>query len=298
VKKSNSLVLGTVQLGLNYGIANQLGQPDQSSANLIVSEAWKNGIDEFDTAQGYGSSETVLGNAFKEMNLSSKVKVISKLSPKFSHQDQKGIYESIDSSIKILSVNKLFCLMLHREEQLDHWYSGLGELLLNYVKEEKVQHLGVSVYSPARALEAINTDGIDFIQLPTNILDRRFEHLKVFEKAQEKRKQIYIRSVFLQGLLLMNPDNLLAKLQHTAPVLRQFEQLCAKLNLTKQGLALGYLKLAIPGAKIVFGAECPEQVRSNMNHWNKDFSDVIIDEVRQTFQNVNEKILNPVLWDL
>jgi aryl-alcohol dehydrogenase-like predicted oxidoreductase len=298
MKKRNSLVLGTVQLGLNYGIANKLGQPDQSIANAIVSEAWKNGIEEFDTAQGYGTSEEVLGNAFKELKLSSKVKVISKLSPKFSHQNQKGIYESIDTSIKNLVINKLFCLMLHQEEQLEYWDKGLGELLLNYVTEGKIQYLGVSVYSPTKALEAINTDGIDFIQLPMNILERRFERLKIFEKAQKKGKRIYIRSVFLQGLLLMNPENLPAKLQHTVPVLRQFEQLCAKFNLTKQGLALGYLKLTTPDARVIFGAESPEQVRSNMNHWNKDFSDVIVHEVRQTFQNVHEKILNPALWDL
>jgi len=53
------LVLGTAQLGLPYGIANQTGQPDQVVATAIIREAWNQGIREFDTAQGYGDSEQV-----------------------------------------------------------------------------------------------------------------------------------------------------------------------------------------------------------------------------------------------
>ena len=62
-KQQRRLVLGTVQLGMPYGIANRLGKPSQEVATSIVRTAWSKGIREFDTAQGYGDSETVLGKA-------------------------------------------------------------------------------------------------------------------------------------------------------------------------------------------------------------------------------------------
>ena len=48
------LVLGTAQLGMNYGIANTSGQPDFPTIKSIIQNAWNNGIQEFDTAQAYG----------------------------------------------------------------------------------------------------------------------------------------------------------------------------------------------------------------------------------------------------
>ena len=58
-----NLVLGTAQLGMSYGIGNRAGQPDPSRALEIVREARDHGISEFDTAQHYGTSEAVLGEA-------------------------------------------------------------------------------------------------------------------------------------------------------------------------------------------------------------------------------------------
>jgi len=50
--KNSRLVLGTVQIGLDYGIANETGKPDLYHAENIISTAWENRIQEFDTAQG------------------------------------------------------------------------------------------------------------------------------------------------------------------------------------------------------------------------------------------------------
>ena len=76
------LVLGTAQLGMSYGIANSMGQPDQDVANAIVREAWDSGICKFDTAQAYGDSERVLGAALNVLGVVSVAKVISKLDPR------------------------------------------------------------------------------------------------------------------------------------------------------------------------------------------------------------------------
>ena len=75
------LIIGTVQLGQAYGIANTTGQPEQQEANSIVRTAWDAGIMLFDTAQGYGNSESVLGATLRHCNATDAARIITKLAP-------------------------------------------------------------------------------------------------------------------------------------------------------------------------------------------------------------------------
>ena len=54
------LMLGTVQFGLSYGVANRVGQPDYQDVVEIVAAALEGGVNAFDTAAAYGTSEEVL----------------------------------------------------------------------------------------------------------------------------------------------------------------------------------------------------------------------------------------------
>ena len=132
------LVLGTAQLGLPYGIANQTGQPDQDVATGIISEAWSQGIREFDTAQGYGDSEDVLGKALYELGISSEAKIITKFHPNLDHLNPSAMSKSLDKSLQLLGVQSLFGIMLHREEMLSLWDKGLGKILQGFVQMNKV----------------------------------------------------------------------------------------------------------------------------------------------------------------
>lgn len=290
------LVLGTAQLGMTYGIANKIGQPNQSLATAIVREAWENGIREFDTAQGYGVSEQVLGKALSDLGIAKDVKVISKFDPNINHLDTILMSNAMDESIKRLSVPNLYGIMLHREEFLTLWDKGIYEILSSFVLAGKVKFIGISVYSPDKAIEALNTEGIDFIQIPTNILDRRFENAGVFDIADKKKKMVYIRSIFLQGLLLMNTQALPEKMSFAVPVIERLERLSKEFGLTRHEIALGYIKSEIPTAKVVFGAETKEQVTENLAVWQKDFPPLLGEKIRVNFSNVNEQILNPHLW--
>lgn len=292
-----SLVLGTAQLGMSYGIANINGQPDSDLAKTIVKTAWENHIRVYDTAQGYGESEIALGNAIKSLGLSSEVRIVTKLDPNINHLDKAALEQAVKGSLTRLDVPILYGLMLHREEFLELWESGLGDTLRGFVSKGLTENIGVSVYSPAKALLALNINGISILQLPSNIFDRRFEHAGVFECAKRKRKQIYVRSVFLQGLALMSVEELPKHMQFAAPVLEKLDELCSDSGLTRQGLALGYAKYAYPDSKILFGVETPEQLEENIAYWNKELPFYVIDHVQQVFNNVEERILNPAFWD-
>ncbi len=296
MKTTNKLVLGTAQLGLSYGIANKIGQPDFQMAKSIINEAWINGIREFDTAQGYGASEYVLGKVLSELDIVGKVKIISKFNPNIDHLDHHVMSNSLNESLKKIGVPEFYGMMLHREEFLSQLDKGLAKILSKLVSSGKVRHIGVSVYSPDKAVEALNTECIDMVQIPTNILDRRFEDAGVFQLAKEKKKKIYIRSIFLQGLILMDTKTIPERMAFAKPVIDKIEFLSEDLHLTKHELALGYIKSEMTDAKIVIGADTPEQVKENCEYWKKTQPESIIPMVKEHFKQIEERILNPVLW--
>lgn len=283
---------------MTYGIANRAGQPTQERATEIVKVAWENGVEEFDTAQGYGESERVLGKSLFRLNLSQKAKVTTKLHPSLDHLNPVLIKQSIEESLKTIGVPNLYCIMLHREELLSLWNKGLHDIVAKFVTQGIVQKVGVSVYSPDKAVEAINIEGIDIVQVPTNILDRRFESAGVFEAGAINGKELYIRSIFLQGLLLMRPEELPEGMSFAASVVKEFEALSERIGLKRQEMAVAFVKNGMPGAKVVFGAESKRQVMENIAAWQKEYQPSLVKILRESFPAVGERVLSPHLWQL
>lgn len=281
---------------MNYGVANKTGQPGYETAKSIVQEAWENGLREFDTAQAYGQSEKILGQIIKDLNITDEARIITKLSPDTDQLDVSALNKAVKISMDNLGVESIYGMMLHREDMLDFWGKGLGKNLMEIVDSGRVKHIGVSVYSPGKAIQALNTKSISMVQLPTNILDRRFERAGVFDFAKKAGKTIYIRSIFLQGLLLLGKKELTPNILMASPVLETMNKLCDELLLSQREIAIGYIKKATQTAKIVFGAEKPGQVKENIQSFMKNYDESLVDKVRDNFTDIDPKILNPSLW--
>ncbi len=295
-KRTSRLVLGTAQLGMPYGIANRTGQPDFETARSIVKTAWEHGIREFDTAQAYGESEAVLGRAFASLGISNDVRIITKLDPKLEPCQGKNIQRAVDESLKRLRVPCLYGIMLHREEWLDNLDQGLGKTLKTLIFDGTVRYLGVSLYTPAQALRALESDILEMIQVPANILDRRFADAGVFDLATGKGKQVYIRSVFLQGLLLIRAKDLPARLGFAETTINKLEDICAQYKYTRQEMALLYIKEKYPQAKIVIGAETAAQLEQNLTIWKDNFRPISGIKEFDGWPTTDERIINPALW--
>lgn len=292
----SSLVLGTAQLGMDYGVANSKGKPSQKNATEIVAVAWENGINEFDTAQGYGSSEHSLGRALRELGITSAAKVSTKLLPNLDYSDFLALSSAVELSLKNLGLKKLHGLMLHDEALLARWNQKFGSNLRKFVESGLADFIGISVYSPEKAIQAINTDGIDFVQIPTNILDRRFEDSQIYELAQQRKKSIYIRSAFLQGLILISTQHIPEHLAAIKPVLEDLDELCAFYKISRHDIAIGYLKRRFPEAKIIFGAETVLQVMGNIKSWHAKIPNKLFVKIAQKFEGISENLLNPSCW--
>lgn len=291
------LILGTAQLGMNYGIANFSGKPDRRTASSIIKTAAEYGVLSFDTAQSYGDSEKILGDILHLLGLSKDAIIYTKIHPKINLLNIEATIRTLEQTLLNLKIHKVFALLIHKEEMLDKWNEGLCETFEILIRLGMVDNIGVSVYSPERASQALSTNLISIVQIPSNLLDRRFEKNKIFEKANALKKQIVVRSVFLQGLLLMEIEAIPEKMQFTAPVLKKVDEVAREMNLSKSCLSLGYAKCAYPHAKIVFGAEKACQITDNISCWNRSYPADMVSKIRSRFDQVSGRILNPSKWN-
>jgi len=292
----NRLILGTAQLGMRYGIANRSGQPDFRTAEAIVMMAWHGGIREFDTAQAYGASEEILGRVLAKHRLNGEASITTKLSPDVDHLSRRSVFKAVERSLKTLGVSKLHNLMLHREHLLDMWQAGIGDNMNALLDSGIVKNIGISVYSPVSTVKALAIDKVSVIQIPSNVLDRRFEDIGIFSNVRWPEKQIYVRSIFLQGLLLMNSDTLDPDMRFVRRFLDTFTTLADTYGISNLEFALGYAHAAYPQAKIVVGAESCEQLEEILAVWPPQCPNGLVKAVKETFSDVDETVVNPAGW--
>lgn len=200
------LVLGSVQLGLPYGAANRTGQPSRPAALKLVRRAAESGIATFDTARAYGESEDRLGEALagrKAVRTVTKLSPLGDLAPDASRGDVRAAVDaSIASSLAALKRDTLDCLLLHRASHMTSHGGAVWERLIELLEEGAALALGVSVQSPAEALAALDCPDVQHLQLPFNLLDRRWRASGVVARIESRAYvTIHARSVFLQGIL-------------------------------------------------------------------------------------------------
>jgi aryl-alcohol dehydrogenase-like predicted oxidoreductase len=285
------LILGTAAFGFPYGVVNKIGTMSQAQVTQMVKIAWRLGIQEFDTAQMYGNSEEFLGNAFVYLGIQDQVKVITKLHPDLNYQNEVEIVRAIEDSLQKLKIRKLHGVLLHREYLID---SSIKETLYKIRTDYNfMKIIGVSVYQPEMAIKAINDPFFDIVQFPSCVLDRRFERAGVFELAEEKGKEIYLRNIFLQGLLLSD----YCPISIVELEVEKLKQFSLDTGLTRCKIALGYLKIMAPQANLIFGAETQDQIRECV-HSSSDFfyNDDIVLKIRELFSNVPDDVLIPKMW--
>lgn len=291
-------VLGTVQLGMPYGIANTVGKPSDDAALAIVRAALRHDIAWFDTAMGYGESESVLGRCFAAAAPESVPNVITKLPPCLEPDNASHLREMVETSLKRLGVVSLAGLMFHREEHLPLLDGALGEALKVLAGKGLFRAFGVSVYSPEAALAALAHPFISLVQIPASLFDRRFEKAGVFDAARLAGKELHLRSALLQGVLCLHPEQLPPALAGLAPALGAFRRCCLEHELEPAPLALAWLLRRYPHARVLFGAERPEQVNINLDiQKHPDSIPQALWEILDGIMPPQEaQLLNPSLW--
>ena len=284
------LALGTVQLGLNYGVNNAIGrQPTEKEAHAVLEGAVAAGIEVFDTAAAYGNAERVLGS----YHLPSKnVRIISKLSPDTADSVDAVIAE-IRGSLERLGAKSVYGYMLHRASDMERPNIMRG---LAVAKEMGLtEKIGVSIYEPDEALQVVSL-GVDMVQIPYNALDFRLDECGFFAKAKNK-VEVYARSAFLQGLLLMSPAAAETRVKGSGALIAEFQRIVADCGFSPLEGAMLY-SLSHPGIDyVVFGVDTAAQLAENIKIAAKlrGFA-ACYEKLYGAFKNVPRKIIVPSLW--
>lgn len=203
--------LGTVQIGMPYGNQSQKSIMSEEEALGILNAAETLGIRFWDTAVAYGESEVRIGKYLQKFPHSA-AQVSTKIpstSPEI-YQSEKVFFEflitCIEQSRQKLGLINLDLLQFHQCSVEFLTRKSVISSMRRLMSEGHCSQLGVSVYQPSQAEAAAEIDCISWLQIPVNILDRRFISEEMLVRFRRKKIKLIARSIFLQGLLVPGAD--------------------------------------------------------------------------------------------
>jgi aryl-alcohol dehydrogenase-like predicted oxidoreductase len=256
-QSQSRIALGTAQLGMDYGVANQTGRPSTKAALAILERAIQGGVRWFDTAQSYGPAEQILGE-FVQASAEYDVAVVTKLSAAVDPADENAICRAVYASCATIG-RPLAGVLVHDPSRLALWTMGLGRALASCRDAGLTSRIGASVYGPAQFATALELPGLTMIQAPYNVLDQRVEREGLLDRARKGGIKVMLRSPFLQGALLMARECRPEWLRFAAQRLDAWLDLCERHRADPTSVALRFVLDRNPDT-VVVGCETIQQL--------------------------------------
>lgn len=282
------LVLGTAQFGLDYGIKNLRGKIPKNQVFEILEYANLNGMKILDTAFNYGDSEKVIGEFIEKT--ASEFYIISKLPV----CNQSEVLNFFEKSISALKISHLLGYLIH---DIKHFLKNtkIWDKMLQLKKQGKVKYIGFSIYTPDE-LERITSEKFQFdiIQLPYNIFDQRFANF--FKILNQKKIKVFVRSVFLQGLLLTSPQRLPSYFEKIIKKIRALKALSQEQKIPVSVICLQFAVLNPYIDNVIIGVDSKENLIQNIKSFQFQAKVKTIYSRLLDFSESDEKIILPTFW--
>lgn len=261
----SKLALGTVQWGVRYGVSNHAGQTPIEEVRQVIDLALDSKINLLDTAALYGQAEEVIGQ-FASMQL----EVVSKTPRLGPYDSQAAVHKALEvaclSSLARTRKKHFYGYLVHNAADLEgdqgQW---VMESLMKLKSQGLIQKIGVSVYDSDQIQSVLEICKPDLVQLPINVLDRRLLKDGSLKKLKEQGVEIHARSAFLQGLLLMKPDEIPSYFDPIQPVLKSWVERVRSIGQTPLAAALAFVRDLELIDQIVLGVENSIQLKQIIN---------------------------------
>jgi hypothetical protein len=207
----SEIILGSANFNQIYGITKNFIKKKEIKRSFNL--ALKNNIRIIDTSPLYNKSEKIIGLLNND-----KFKIISKI-PKIPRNIKKKnikkwVKLKVSNSLKNLKIKKFECLLLHNVDSL---LSKNGNEIYKNIKNMKriglTNKIGISIYDFNILDKILKKFKFDLIQAPFNILDQRLVTTGWLKKLKKRKIKVYVRSIFLQGILLLKHNQLPEKLK-------------------------------------------------------------------------------------
>lgn len=286
----NKIALGTAQFGSEYGIANSSGGLKVREIKEILNFSLDQNINLIDSAMGYGPSEKKLGNF--DLN---NFKIISKL-PKLKGEIvnlEKWVRKKIEQSLENLKLDKIHGLLFHNpQDLLGTEGEKIYKILLNLKDEGLISNIGISIYSPKILEDLVPIYSLDIVQAPFNIIDKRIINSGWADKLNNMKIKIHVRSIFLQGLLLMPKEKIPFKFKKWIGLFEDLESWSEKHKIDKKEICLSFVKKFDFFENIIIGIDNLKQLEEISSFSSKPipkkFPDLYCDD---------ELLIDPSKWN-
>ncbi len=282
-----NIIIGTAQFGEKYSISSN-NAVNYKEARRILNKAYKHKIDYLDTAIDYSKAYNLL----KKINLSNW-NIITKFPNLRSIKNTKSQYNIYaDNILKDFKISKIDCVHFHNINQL---FSKNGDYLFRILKDLKdkkiINQIGASVYFPKDVDRLLKNFNFDVIQCPVNIFDRDFIIKKTLKKLKKRKIKVHVRSIFLQGLLLMEKEKLPKYFKKWNNIFDKWNQYLSENKVTALEACISFIRQQKDIDKVIIGVDSVIQLNNILNAFKS----------KKTFKNFNFKInnkylLKPSLW--
>lgn len=263
------LGLGTVELGMPYGLAEDPPPTDDMCIRLLHC-ACEGGINYIDTAAAYGRSEELVGRAFGQW--SDRPIIATKVAlrgvggaelPAGGLADH--IRASVERSLRLLQTDRLDILKIHSAEGpflTDELVAAMAAL----VDSGDIGLWGASTYELAAPADALREPGIRVLQVAYNLLDQRLED-ELLPRARAQGVGIVLRSVFLKGVLSDRRRELTPALAPLALAAEEAAQIAAGAGIPLSEMALRFAIYGGAGDVTLIGTAHQAELEQNLSAW-------------------------------
>jgi len=288
--------LGTVQFGMPYGVSNTVGMTGPDEVKRILRYSEGRGVKILDTAAAYGASEKTLG---RSLSKTSSFNIVTKTFPlKSDFVDFESIAlldQRFNESLNKLQREFVYGLLVHQAKDL---LKDGADLLVDWLMKQKesgkATKVGVSVYDREMLDLILEEHDIDLVQLPLNILDQRLLADDYLSKLKSAGIEIHVRSVFLQGLLLMEPNKLPPYFYSIKDHMVELRSFMKQLGLSPLEAAIGFVSSIEEVDSVICGVNTLKQLEEIVA-----CSEVQVSvESFRTFAINDKSILDPSQWRL
>lgn len=275
------LVIGTAQVQGDYGVKDRGQSIGTKELERILGFCRLNSIAQIDTSPGYGDAEKKLGhNALHSFDLYTKVSV--PLTDAY-HVMYSKIKKSVNRSVVDLNIQKIEGVAIHNFEMLTNDARNMALKALDELRSElDFQKIGISLYKTEALEKNNNLKLVDYVQAPLSFVDQRFLGQKCQNILRDNGISFHARSVFLQGLLLMDVDEQVALFPKFYKVWHRLDSFVQDFGYSKLSLCFNFLNHCQNVEKVVVGVKSLDQLASM--HLVKDimvqpvFSEPVFDD--------------------
>ena len=257
-----------------WPISGAMGTVDEQTAIATVHAAIDSGITLIDTAQGYRTSEALVGKALKEGHRE-RVFLATKVTGRYSRQ---AIREAIENSLRNLQTDHVDIYQIHGwnpQYPIDESMEAMEQLR----QEGKTRYIGISNFNVGQMKTAAQTAPFHSLQPRYNLLDREIES-DILPYCEAEGIGILAHSPLAKGVLTGKyaPDHQFPENDERSQMSRfqgeefrrnlekaeKLKTIAQRCNLTLIQLAIGWLLRLSAVTCVLVGAKNPAQVAEHV----------------------------------